>query len=256
MTKKRTKFFLSLSILAITVLAFVTVINHVNSSENFQQTVDSLTVSYDYPVASDLQQMIDNADYIVIGEYTGFNSTWNMARNPDNIEEEDSENYVEGRLYSFTVDTAIKGIIDDSSILINHRYSEVINTTESNAVIDSEGRILKEATESNELSVEIASPLYIEPEFNCKYILFLCKDADFGYYYASTEPFTIKITNGDAVLQSNLLTNISNFTQRVETTDSKEIDVTIDLGSISIVDEVSGNSSEEIIRMIEDEVDN
>lgn len=255
MTKKRTKTALALTVstLAIAVLAFAFVMHHARSSGSLPQTVDSLTVGYVYPVASTLQQMIDSADYIVIGEYTEFNSTWNMARNPDNIKEEDPGNYVEGRLYDFTVEKTIKGSIDDSSILINHRYSEVVNTTESNAVVDSEGRILKAATKSRDLSFKVASPLFIEPELDCKYILFLSKDANFGNYYAAIEPFSVKITNGKAVLQSNLINKTDAFTQQIKTSDSKELTVIIDMGGISIADEITGKALEDIIRMIEDE---
>ena len=253
MAKKRTKntLVLTVSVLTIAVLAGAFVMHHVRKSNTFTQTVDSLTVSYDYPITSKLQEMMDSADYIVIGEYTKFDSTWNMARNPNNIKEEDPENYVEGRLYDFTVEPCVKGSIEDSSILINHRYSEVITTTESNAVIDSEGRILKAATQSKELSFKVDSPLFIEPEFDCKYILFLLKDANFGNYYASIEPFSIKITDGKAALQSNLIDRTTAFTQQIQASDSKERTVTIDLGGVSVTDEITGKASEDIIRMIE-----
>ena len=183
MAKKRTKntLVLTVSVLTIAVLAGAFVMHHVRKSNTFTQTVDSLTVSYGYPITSKLQEMMDSADYIVIGEYTKFDSTWNMARNPNNIKEEDPENYVEGRLYDFTVEQCVKGSIEDSSILINHRYSEVITTTESNAVIDR--------------------------------------------------------TNA--------------FTQQIQASDSKERTVTIDLGGVSVTDEITGKASEDIIRMIE-----
>lgn len=68
MTKKRTKTALALTVstLAIAVLAFAFVMHHARSSGSLPQTVDSLTVGYNYPVASTLQQMIDSADYIVM----------------------------------------------------------------------------------------------------------------------------------------------------------------------------------------------
>ena len=35
--------------------------------------------------------MINEADLVVIGEYEGLDSKWNMARNPSNPSEEDKE---------------------------------------------------------------------------------------------------------------------------------------------------------------------
>ena len=40
--------------------------------------------------------MVKEADVVAIGNYDGFDSTWNMARNPQDISQEDQENYVEG----------------------------------------------------------------------------------------------------------------------------------------------------------------
>lgn len=221
-------------------------------SENFTQTDKTLTVSYDFPVAADLQQMIDNSDYIVVGEYTGLESTWNMARNIDNIKEEDLENYVEGHLYNFKIEASIKGNIEDKSILVNHKYSERKNVFESNAVIDREGCILKEATESNKISFEINSPLFVEPELNCKYILFLSKDSHFGNYYAAIEPFSVKIINGNTVLESNLLNKTTDLIKSVKVSGSKVIDVNVDLDGISLTDEITGKSSDGFIRAIKD----
>ncbi len=252
----RKKKLLALPLLAIAIIAIGIGVYHGSGADRDSQKVDSITVSYDYPVAANLQQMVDGADYIVVGEYVGFNTSWNMARNPDNIDEADSENYVEGRLYDFNVDSAIKGNINDTSILINHRYSETISTVESNAEIDAEGRIIKEATESKELSFDISSPFFIEPEYNCKYILFLSKDDHFQNYYAAIEPFAIKITDGTAALQSNLLNKNGDMTQSIKTDDSKEVIVIIDVGNISIKDEVTGKSSEEVIRVIKEDIKN
>lgn len=252
MTKSRTKVALIVSISLIAVLVIAFVIHSAVSSDETSRAESSISVGYDYPLSSDLQQMIDGAGYIVVGEYTGFDSSWNMARNPDNPKEEDDpENYTEGRLYNFTVERTLKGSIDDQSILVNHKYSETIWTTESDAVMDAEGNIVKPATETKDISFTVVSPMFIEPEYGCKYILFLCRGGDFGYYYASGEPFSIKITDGVAALQSNLLDRTGDFTQEFES-DSKKYSVIIDYGGITFNDEITGLSTDEIIQKIED----
>jgi hypothetical protein len=173
--------------------------------ENTIQQKTHFSIHRDYPIANELSEMVNSSELIVVGRYTGFDSIWNMARNPGNIYEEDTERYVEGHLYSFEIDEILKGNTEKDEILINHKYSELIKTTESNAVINEQGIIISEATEINEISFTLTNKLYIEPEIGATYILFLLYDGNFDDYYGAVEPFIIKVSDEIVYLQSNLL---------------------------------------------------
>ena len=101
--------------------------------------------------------MVKEADVVAIGNYDGFDSTWNMARNPQDISQEDQENYVEGHLYNFNVKEVLKGDPLQGRMKINYRYAEQIEIDDSNSKVVNE------------------DPLYIKPEIGKKYMLFLKK---------------------------------------------------------------------------------
>lgn len=254
------KYALPILVLAMVLLAFAITYNHYGDAHSAYEDTpqaneavlsmpDAITMSFDYPVASDLRQMIEGSQYIVVGEYTKFDSAWNMARNPSDITEEDPDNYTEGLIYDFSVEKVLKGNMDDESIRVNHRHFETIKLTESDAEVNGSGIIVKPATVTNEVAVEVADPTFIEPELNCKYILFLCKDKNFGNYYAAIEPFSIKLEDGVAVLQSNLTGDNNPFRQRVTASNSKQVDVSF-FGAVSITDRISGMSYDELIGKI------
>ncbi len=253
------KYALPILVLAMVLLAFAITYNHYDAPAAYEEassaneTVlhmsDAITMSFDYPVATDLRQMVEGSQYIVVGEYTKFDSGWNMARNPSDITKEDPDNYTEGLLYDFRVEKVLKGSMDSESIQVNHRHCETVKLTESDAEVNSLGVIVKQATVTNEVAVEVADPTFIEPELNCKYILFLCRDKNFGYYYAAIEPFSIKLVDGVAQLQSNLTGDNDPFRQRITASNSKQVDVSF-FGAVSITDRISGMSYDELIGKI------
>ncbi len=65
--------------------------------------------------------------------------------------------------------------------------------------------MVKEKTKSKIYRFNSIDSLYIKPEIGVKYILFLNEDKDMQNYYASIEPFSIKIDNNTPILQSNLI---------------------------------------------------
>ncbi|TKI99165.1 cardiolipin synthase, partial [Bacillus cereus] len=84
--------------------------SHFSPVAEEDKNTETVILSKDFPATSDLNQMINEADLVVIGEYEGLDSKWNMARNPSNPSEEDKENYVEGHLYNFNISETIKGV--------------------------------------------------------------------------------------------------------------------------------------------------
>ena len=213
---------------------------HVQSQNEPQ--AGAVQVHLDYPVAVSLEDMIDAADYIVLGEYTGYRGSWNMARDPTDIRQDDSENTVEGRLYDFRIGQVLKGSVDEETILVNQTWSVRIPILDSDAEFDAEGRVIRESTESRTVPVTVQSSLFIEPEYGCSYLLFLLRDEHFGNYYAAVEPFQIKLENGTAVLQSNLLEGTEAPAQTVELENGKKITVSLGAGSLKIEDFLTGRT--------------
>lgn len=206
--------------------------------------VQTITRCLDYRIADSLSEMVNGAQVIVVGEYTGLDSTWNMSRNPQNPEEESSEIYVEGLLYNFSVHEVLKGELDSDTILVNHRHSETKNLIESNAEIDSAGNIVKEATELNEIQFTLEDPLFIEPEENVVYILFLRENQRRGHYYGAAEPFSIKVTDDVVALQSNLIEHTDDFLQTATLENGQTINIATKIGAIE--DTISGQTFEEV----------
>lgn len=247
MAKFKSKISAPIAIVILLGIFAVVLLCHFSAPDNPVAEITSINISSDYPLAVNLSQMADAAEVVVMGKYSGFHSKWNMARDPENIKNEDSDHYVEGRLYNFVIDEVLKGDVDAKQIRINHRYFEVMKTVETNATVDKEGIIVKEATQTKEVAFKVNDPLFIEPDQNGTYILFLLRDPDFGNYYAAVEPFMIKIADGIAILQSNLINNTSGFKQSIRE-GSRAIEVTFGIESID--DTISGQPLEVVKKTI------
>lgn len=192
----------------------------------------TLNLLYEIEVSAALSEMADASQVIVVGQYKGYDSSWNMARNPNNVLEEDSENYTEGHFYEFSIDEVLKGDVDEREILVNHRYSEIVKTTDPNT------------------EFTLIDPLYIAPEYGVSYILFLTKEEIFGNYYGSIEPFSIKIESDNTVtLNSNLIDSTGSFEDTVTLDDGRMITVLVSKGSC-IEDNISNNTLESIKQQI------
>ncbi|MFB4474744.1 hypothetical protein ACDI16_17740 [Oceanobacillus caeni] len=164
-----------------------------------------------------------------------------MAADPENEDE-----YVEGHLYNFSVSEVFKGE-NMNSIKINHRYSENIpvEITSGDEEISPEGILIKEATTTENFVVENKDPLFIEPDFSKKYIVFL-KKGDTGNYYAAIEPYLIEFDENEvAVLKSNLLNLDEQDLSIVTEIDGHEIVIHNDIHQ-NIDDNISGKEYSEI----------
>ncbi|WP_368645444.1 hypothetical protein AB4027_11455 [Alkalibacterium putridalgicola] len=257
---KRNKFILSISTLLVALTLLYFGIQGFSSAdlpvENEHVTGNDtgINIGLDYPTTSELKEMVETADLVAIGDYENFDRSWNMSRDLEDIYKEDEDRYVEGRIYNFKVDEIIKGHVDSELIEINMRYSEIIEFEESNSVVSPEGIIEKEATEVTIHEIEVIDPLYIEPELNRKYLVFLSKDDDFNNYYGSIEPFSIVFDeNGTAELKSNLLdgehgelTSTTNHTIGGE-------DIIVEAHVEGEIDDnITGESIEDLVDLIED----
>lgn len=257
---KRNKLVLSISTLlvALTLLYFgiqgFELADSPVENDHVTENETTINIGLDYPTTSELKEMVETADLVIIGYYENFDRTWNMSRNSEDIHKEDEDNYVEGRIYNFNINEIIKGHVDSELIEINMRFSETVEFEESNAVVSPEGIIEKEATEVTIHEIEVIDPLFIEPELNRKYLVFLSKDADFNNYYGAIEPFSIVFDeNGVAELKSNLLDG--EHGELISTTNhtigGKKITVDAHVEG-EIDDNITGESIEELVDLIED----
>ncbi|MBP3041380.1 cardiolipin synthase [Bacillaceae bacterium Marseille-Q3522] len=173
--------------------------------------------------------MYNEADLIAFGSYKNFDSSWNMARNPNDIKQEDANNYTEGRLYNFNIDEVLLGEAENQ-IKINLRYQESIDIEDAN------GKIHK---------IKNKVPLFLEPEIGANYIVFLKKDP-FDNYYGAIEPFQILINqNETAELKTNLTDTNKKVTNTVQI-ENQNTKVMIEQDLPPITDTISGLSLKEL----------
>jgi hypothetical protein len=128
-------------------------------SQPSQTSEIRITSSSQTITVNTLEEMTHEADYIVVGTFEKFESTWNAARMGEGPDAKpDPRHYAEGRLYDFHVNEVLKGSIPDRTIKVSIIYAK----TEQNLHINGQPtRML------------IKDPHFIAPVFGKKYILFL-----------------------------------------------------------------------------------
>lgn len=211
------------------------------TSENNNYQDQTILVSKDFSLTSSLDDMVNNSDFIAVGNYESLDKIWNMSGVPENEDE-----YVEGHLYNFSVSEVFKGD-NINRIKINHRHSENIpfEITSGDEEISPEGILIKEATTIENFVVENKDPLFIEPNFSKKYIVFL-KKGDTGNYYAAIEPYLIEFDDNEiAELKSNLINLNEQDLSTVTEIDGHEIVIQNDIHE-NIDDNISGKEYSDI----------
>jgi hypothetical protein len=183
--------------IGISILTFVLLVGGIYAFKNNNTNNDIQVVRRtDYPIASTIENLATSSDIIVIGEYKNFVKTWNMARDINDITKEASDISVLGDIYDFDVTKSLKGDIKNNSVI-------PVNIQRKNR--------------------DTIDEKYIAPELNKKIVLFLKKDANFGVYYATMEPFQFEILSNtslsgdyedsDIKVKSNLKSVIDNFSK-------------------------------------------
>lgn len=245
--------FIILPVLLLAFGAFI-IIPFATSKESSKNV--EVVLTHDLNVLGELSDMVTNSDYIVLGSYTSFDSTWNMASNPHNPMDESNDKYVEGKLFNFKIEEVLKGNIRDEVIKINHRHSEIVDLeiTSGDEVISPEGLLIKSPSKITVHKVNNNYPLFIEPEFGGRYIVFLKKDQFDEIYLRPGEPYLIKVNKNDTVaLQSKLLSpDLSSFI--TENRGEKNITI-INEFSTTIDDKVSGMDLIQVLEKIKGELE-
>jgi len=157
----------------------------------FEPRVYTMETHLDILIVTSLEDLYYNTAWhplslIVVGRFTGFDSTWNIARNPHNRMLESEEHYIRGHKYVFEIDEVLHGRIDSDQILVGMSHSE--------------------RTSFQGLTIMINNPLYVEPIFGDTYILFLGRDEHGGFFWQVTAQGAFRIVDGFAETASNLTT--------------------------------------------------
>lgn len=130
----------------------------------------------DFPVSNSIEELTKESNIVVVGEFSKYVESWNMARDPKDVTKEDPNNHVKGDLYEFTVNDYLKSNgKNENKIIINI-------TVSTNGVTDER---------------------YIEPIIGEKVVLFLKKSDLADHYYGASEPFGFSIdTTSDQNISS------------------------------------------------------
>lgn len=201
-----------------------------NSKEHKQAYV---SISSDYPTYSTLEGMTDAADFIVVGSYTEFLTTWNMDRLPEDPSQEDPNSYSEGRKYNFRVDEVIKGENVPENITINKGYSV--------------------QGEYDSIPFQMPSQYFVEPKIGETYMLFLSYDSVGNLFYLMGEPGEIENVDGNAQLASNLFSvhpqSLPPLSSTAET-ETTIYEISIETNTTQMYDFVSGKQWSEILNSV------
>lgn len=154
-------------------------------------------LSYDYPTASNYSELIENSSYVVKGYFLEFDHEWNMSRNMNNEPSEIFETI--GRVYTFQVNESYKGHLLNNNILINQQYSETL-------YYEDIGKDTSQITSQHPKMI-VYNELYIEPNTDKEYILFLDYDKENDLYYPSIEPFMVIKDQNHLIVQTHLSEN-------------------------------------------------
>ncbi|PWW42343.1 MULTISPECIES: matrixin family metalloprotease [Paenibacillus] len=205
--------------------------NAIAASVYQPQVPTDVNISYDFPTTNKLEEMVQESDIIVIGEYQDGFETWNMLRDPNNSQKESEEAFVEGQLYDFKIDNVIKGNVDGGNIKVNHRAAESLTLKFSEDV---------------EEQVTVSDLFYIAPKTKSKYVLFLKQNKELDNYYGAIEPFSVTIDDNNFVKLNSNIIGSEGTSQEFQLNNVTVHNDILD----SIEDNISGMSLEELLNKV------
>ncbi|WP_430509869.1 hypothetical protein [Gottfriedia solisilvae] len=151
----------------------------VNSSSKTKNNTRTVIHS-DKPVYNDIQEITKLADAVFIGTVIDVAGTRNLARNPQNPDEEDQSVYIEGVDYNVKVEEFLKGN-DNKDLLVTEERNVQLNKSDK----------------------PVKNEYYIGLENGQQYIFFANKSESTGRYYAVGEPFFFELKNNKVKVKSN-----------------------------------------------------
>ena len=196
------------------------------SDEEIPQDSDSLerekaflvTSFGDSSSADSLDLMTSEAEFVLIGSFTEFVTSFNMARNTLDITQPAVRPHHEGRAYLFKVDEVLKGgelrgEMSPNVVTVVIPYFRLYEGQISNAVRDEDWNLIEEPTEFDPFAIEAIRGEYIEPIIGETVMLFL-RYTETSYfsegigntYSVWGEPWIVAFdSDGVAELRSNFM---------------------------------------------------
>lgn len=216
MSNKRNIILLVVGVLVILVGSFF-VFNYLNDNEETEEPI-TVTWNVDIYTSTDIEDIINESSLIVKGRYTNLIGTENMFRNPENLSEGDTDQYVEGRIYQFDISEVLHGAVSEESIPVIMHYSEEVN-------VEVDERRISEV-------VEVINPLFVEPEFEQEYVLFLNYSNDVDSFFGPIEPYAVLVNEDNIDNISPLFNEPENAVQPFQTDEGDIIEVYTPLSHI------------------------
>lgn len=202
----------------------------------------SANLTYKLSISDNLSEMAKNADLIVKGHFT-YNKVGFLYPLP--VEYTNAITRIPLAYYpSFEVTEVLKGelyrsegITEDSPF-----YNKIsVEMKIHERIIISAG--------TTEHYADVTDPLFIEPELDTEYILFLKKEVDEEYDYVSyslSEPLYVKL-NGD---KAELLCNLKDYKGYLKSKNDTNLNDVIEVHyygtKINLTDDITGKSLDEI----------
>lgn len=131
----------------------------------------------DRVLAVDVEGLVQNADYIVIGHYDKYEKNWEISSDP----------YSEGDIYNFVIEEILMGDLPQNIPVGIPRLKQVSTVIEGQSYAEN-----------------VTDPNYVNPNFDSRYILFLQKYQPLDLYTPASLPYHIEIDRSHNVtLQYN-----------------------------------------------------
>lgn len=153
-----------------------------------------ITLSYylDVLAVDNLDDAIQEADYIVKGNFNNYIKEWNILDDP-------KEQMIE-RVYQFNISNSYKGNVSDY-IPVSMHYS-------TRLYYNNKGLIHGDAINNNSKYVDVLEKNYINPDKGKDYILFLSYNESAKVYQAAFYPYCIEVNGNELKTVVNDATSV------------------------------------------------
>lgn len=176
----------------------------------------------DRALAVDVQGLVQNADYIVVGHYDKYEKNWEISTDP----------YSEGDVYNFVIEETLLGNLPQNIPVGIPRLKQVSTVIEGQTYTEN-----------------FTDPNYVNPEFDSKYILFLKKYEPLNLYTPASLPYHIEIDPSNNV---TLKYNGGDEPKQVQINKKEIIEFTNETYDLSNIDSITGTSADTLKKSIKD----
>lgn len=153
-----------------------------------------ITLSYalDVLAVDNLDDAVENANYIVKGHFSNYIKEWNMLDDPNE--------QMLAKVYQFNIDSCYKGNITNN-IPVSMHYS-------TRLFYNNDGLIHGAEIKKTSQFVDVIENNYIQPDNNKEYILFLTYNQSAGVYQPAFYPYCIEVNGDKLEVQTNNNTSL------------------------------------------------